>query len=977
MTFSAIIVEGVQRQRRLNANDSRPRSLDIVDGDRPVLDWILHALAKFGVSDPVYVGGYHIEKVIDGFPGLSVRYLPPGENSGELASIVHCESPSTGLFILSASTILLPGACERLLESSVARGVYGAGRPVGAYFVEARRVPELFDAARNIVANERSASIETLFSMLGGVDVVDLAGYAAPVTDRETVVETIFRGKAQTLDHLAPVLKSASHLPRERISLLEWKNGPAETLTRIQRAFESGAVVVRSSAENEDSFASSAAGKYLTVLDVNPNDRAALGDAVEAVIGSYSRADRTLSERDEVLVQPQILNPKASGVLLTRDPRSGAPYFVVSEDRLSGRPDLVTSGGAGVVDQQFVAWSRLDGSVRDEQTARVLKLGQELIELSRLDALDVEYAFGNDDSLHLLQARPLSAVRNLPTVDDDDVLDLVAGIGDFVREKMRPMSGLAGADTVFGLMPDWNPAEMIGVAPRPLSLSLYQWLIGSDSWAEARRRMGYRDVRPERLIVSLGGRPYVDVRASLNSLLPATLDDDVSGRWVDSCLSRLRSDPALHDKLEFEIAVTCLSPDWDAAKCRLTEAGIDAVAFQEHLRQLTGNVITGAIEPIEDQMALLEELERRRSSAQSMSNVGTHSVARTISRLLDDCRRLGVVPFSILARYAFISMNFLRGLLSRGVIDESDYQAFLHAVPTVAGRIAHDIGCGTGVDELVARYGHLRPNSYEITSSNYAADPDLFFRLPSSPSAAVHCHDAEATLTRRAQAIEAMLSGLGLPIGAKQLSSFMSRSIAGRERAKFEFMKNVNAALELIALLGQQLGMTRDEMSFLEINDILRLEANSLSPADRVQLRRRSAFNRKRWMVTQCLRLPDLIRSVDEVSAFRLEAWRANFVTRKCVTAPVVWLDSAGSSQELSGAIVITRAADPGYDWIFAHGIAGLVTEYGGVASHMSIRAAEFGLPAAIGCGAVLIASLHGANIIELDCAAEKLKRVS
>ena len=48
---------------------------------------------------------------------------------------------------------------------------------------------------------------------------------------------------------------------------------------------------------------------------------------------------------------------------------------------------------------------------------------------------------------------------------------------------------------------------------------------------------------------------------------------------------------------------------------------------------------------------------------------------------------------------------------------------------------------------------------------------------------------------------------------------------------------------------------------------------------------------------------------------------------------------------------VLLENADPGFDWIFTKNPAGLITKYGGVASHMSIRCAEIGLPAAIGCG--------------------------
>ena len=35
---------------------------------------------------------------------------------------------------------------------------------------------------------------------------------------------------------------------------------------------------------------------------------------------------------------------------------------------------------------------------------------------------------------------------------------------------------------IFGLMPDWNPVEMIGYQPNALSYSLYETLITNDAW---------------------------------------------------------------------------------------------------------------------------------------------------------------------------------------------------------------------------------------------------------------------------------------------------------------------------------------------------------------------------------------------------------------------------------------------------------------------------------------------------------------
>ena len=72
---------------------------------------------------------------------------------------------------------------------------------------------------------------------------------------------------------------------------------------------------------------------------------------------------------------------------------------------------------------------------------------------------------------------------------------------------------------MFGVMPDWNPAEMIGIRPRPLALSLYQNLITDSTWAYQRDNYGYRKLRGFPLMQSLGGVPFIDLRVSFNSFV--------------------------------------------------------------------------------------------------------------------------------------------------------------------------------------------------------------------------------------------------------------------------------------------------------------------------------------------------------------------------------------------------------------------------------------------------------------------------
>jgi glutamine kinase len=79
---------------------------------------------------------------------------------------------------------------------------------------------------------------------------------------------------------------------------------------------------------------------------------------------------------------------------------------------------------------------------------------------------------------------------------------------------------------------------------------------------------------------------------------------------------------------------------------------------------------------------------------------------------------------------------------------------------------------------------------------------------------------------------------------------------------------------------------------------------------------------------------------------------------------------------DLSGKIVLLQQADPGYDWLFGENIAGLITQYGGANSHMAIRAAEMGLPAAIGVGEKLYDTLLIATTLELDCLGQTIRIV-
>jgi phosphohistidine swiveling domain-containing protein len=96
-----------------------------------------------------------------------------------------------------------------------------------------------------------------------------------------------------------------------------------------------------------------------------------------------------------------------------------------------------------------------------------------------------------------------------------------------------------------------------------------------------------------------------------------------------------------------------------------------------------------------------------------------------------------------------------------------------------------------------------------------------------------------------------------------------------------------------------------------------------------------------------------------------------NFITQKQVTAPAI---GCNARERLAGAIVCIPNADPGFDWLFAYPIAGLITAWGGANSHMAIRAGELGLPAVIGAGEVNYQRWSHADRLHVDCAGRRVE---
>ncbi len=805
----------------------------------------------------------------------------------------------------------------------------------------------------------------------------DVASFSSLIGQSKTEIKNkiIISSKTDTLKALQPLLTKSKIEPLYSFTISDWKNDEAEIIQKIKKQFSPRKIVIRSSAMIEDTLEKSMAGYFESVLNVNTVQETEIKNAVNQVINSYKDKGGE-SSFNQILIQQQTENITMSGVVFTRTLHTNGPYYVINYDNQTGSTESVTSGK----EHQCIHLSHFAKSI-PKKIKKIVEVVQEIEQLIPGIPLDIEFALTASQDAVIFQVRPLAA--NLHAEDlSPEVEKKVSQLKEQFTQLAAKPEHLEGETTFFGDMPDWNPAEIIGDHPNHLDYSLYDYLITHNAWHEARTSQGYYNVKPAKLVELFGNKPYVNVRNTFNSFTPASISPALRQKLLQFYLQKLKQYPHLQDKVEFEILFTCYEFNFDARSQELKDAGFqdsDLEELRQALLELTNRLVLEFPKSLDADLKAVLSLEQFRSVIIAKIKAEEHSAKELLNYakvLLDECRKKGTVQFSRLARLAFIGKALMKSLVHQQIISQTAYDQVYNSIHTVATKMSSDfrkiMSQELSKEEFLKEYYHLRPGTYDITSLRYDQNAHLIQEVQ---TAVIPEEDKkkpefdEETILK----ITTALQKEKLHFDAHHLSSFVEKATKAREFSKFEFTKNVSEALELIAQAGEKMGFTRKELALLDINDIFRINASADMPETTLQWKQ--LIKEKETAINQRIVLPPLIFSTEDFEIIEPYQARPNFITQKSTQSKVVYLNEITDQKipELEHSIVVLENGDPGYDWIFTRNIAGLITKYGGVASHMSIRCAEFGLPAAIGCGETIFNQIKNAQNVLLDCRTNKI----
>jgi hypothetical protein len=319
-----------------------------------------------------------------------------------------------------------------------------------------------------------------------------------------------------------------------------------------------------------------------------------------------------------------------------------------------------------------------------------------------------------------------------------------------------------------------------------------------------------------------------------------------------------------------------------------------------------------------------------------------------------------------MARIAFVASIILKNLVKTGIISTNFVDNFMNSINSPLSQFQSDqinyMKKKITKKQFLQKYGHLRPGTYDITAIRY--DKDIRF-LQNMESFNLKPLKKNSIKLKN---LDKIFKESGLVFSEIDFYDFVKNSIVQREEMKFEFTKNLSDSLELISEAGKKLGFTRNDLSYLELKTLIDSHKKFKTKLLIEKFTKKIQQSKKKKNINKNIILPPIISSKDDFDFVSYPYSKPNFITSKKLFSELLPIEKIDNVSILSDKIILLQNADPGYDWIFSSNPSGLITKYGGVASHMAIRCAEIGLPAAIGCGELLYEKLKHASKIHLDC---------
>lgn len=664
-------------------------------------------------------------------------------------------------------------------------------------------------------------------------------------------------------------------------------------------------------------------------------------------------------EADEGLKQ-SIKNIRLCGIVCTRDIMYNRPYYMVSYG-VKNINDLLANVWNGKT-----TWIARNAS-REFLADSIVELISAVKEIEKfLDsegAYSIEFGIDKDNRI---------IIFNVDTVEE--IMAKVKPMSDreFIDTKAFAKCNYLDTNHIMSDMACMNVVKVLGNNPRYLDYSIYRELITSKVWNEALLTLGYEAV-PDEIMFKVGNKPYISVNNVFMGLTPMGLGNRLLYKLDEYYSYKLRGNRAFHGVIEDNIIFTSYNFKTRDNISRLLDYDFqekEVKIIEDSLYNMTVDIVNNYSSLINQEKDSIEELTRLTQAIIDEAPLLENNVMKLykyVNELIEGIKEKGTPQLVRQQRCVAIGKSFCDSLVKMGYFTKDEMDTFLQSIETVKTKFEDDFDMlengMLGIDDFLNLYGDIRLDIFDIRTECYR---QVYTGSGISKDGKELMVDGKTVYLDESRLKDALVED-EVEIEPDVLRSFIVDSVVNLESFLLEVKKAIGLLLDIIIRMGDILGIAREDMSYLEIQDLLSYHSRD-SYIQIIEMRR-NMYHANRYLM-----LPEVIFDVGDIDVVDYSNVIPTYITDKKISAEVVCMDDDDISQDITGKIVVLANASSGYNWLFEKNIAGIVTKYGGEKTRLAARCNRYGIPAVLGCGEKIYQHVITMKQVEIDCQNKKIR---
>lgn len=722
----------------------------------------------------------------------------------------------------------------------------------------------------------------------------------------------------------------------------------------IKRTFPEGPLIVRKNYVNKEEGISAGTGIFQGIEGVDASSKEDVFAAIKSVVAECL-------EDDEIILHRMYDNLVMCGVCYTRDIYYGRPYYMVVYNYM----EELSQDGVKVKSRTKWIANNVSREFLDEAFMDLIFAARDLEKAVEIQEFSIEFGIDADNHILVYQLKPMDRLVGSHILMTDR---------EFSDTKAFAKCNYLDTHHIMSHQAYWNPSKMIGSEPRPLDYSLFKGILTSGIWGKTIEELGYEKVDGS-LMHRVGNKPYVSIDCLFNALIPAGMDRVLKDKIYNYYEKVLTDNRRRHRKVDSAIVFGSYNFSTARRLSKLRHYGFaeeEIENFGESLLQLTESIIEKYEELHDKDIDALTELmltRRRIRELKPHEESNSMKLYSYIAQLIESMRKNCSPGYTRQERCEFIAKDFCNSLVKEKYLSREDIDAFRLSLDTVSSCFRRDFEDYTSGKlswkDFDGKYGHLRISICDIRAHSYR---NLYSNLET-----IRDYDDTNGDRKRARAlnrdvIQKALEESKLKLDVDKLINFINSSSELADSYRFEYAKSIGLLLDIIARLGELIGIDKEDMSYLEIQDLDAYHSRD-SYVMTIEARR-NMYHAYSYLV-----LPDVIINVGDLDVIDIDEEIPDYLTDKCVSGEIAYYDD-NHNVDVTGKIVLLSKVTLAYDWVFTKDIKGIITKKDTKDSRIAKRCKELNIPAALGCGEKLFNSVLLMKEVQLDCNKKRIREI-